>query len=453
MPKRLWAKTVLPAMGSFYGIKTKGFGLLQKHKPGELEIIKNLGIYPGEQVLSDSIWYLIQEYYTNNSPDEFVIDKSRKKRTKNLKGFDIQEIKLNELPGSLISTLNFDPESKKVLIGEDRSMAYSWQYPNQSDKIIQTNSTVSHLAVNNDTTYIVEMGSLTPTEKSTGTISILNGSTIISGLNRPVHAIVSDLNADGQPEIVVCNYGNKTGRLSIFSKLNGSYTESVIHQQAGALKSFLNDMNDDGDEDLITMFAQGDESIYIFYNKGNLQFESERILRFSPLMGSNDFDMVDYDQDGDLDIIVAQGDNADITVTPKPYHGIRLFINEKNIFEEKYFFPLYGATKVLAHDFDKDGDMDIVATAFYQEYNILPNEGLIYLENVHNENFEFEAFSFKFTSPVKSYTLAKGDIDNDGDMDIITGHFSYSITKAPKELKELWQKADYDLTILINKIK
>ena len=77
----------------------------------------------------------------------------------------------------------------------------------------------------------------------------------------------------------------------------------------------------------------------------------------------------------------------------------------------------------------------------------------MYLENLDSENFQFQSYSLKYRDPFKSYTLEKGDVDQDGDMDIIVGLFSYTITKAPQHLKELWQMADYDITILLNKFE
>ena len=275
--------------------------------------------------------------------------------------------------------------------------------------------------------------------------------TLIDQLGRPVYMNVNDLNEDGVDEIVVCNFGNKSGGLEIYQQVDETFEKIMIHEQAGAIKSLVHDMNNDGRKDLVVMFSQGDESIYIFYQKDDLKFEMDKVLRFNPLFGSNDFVLVDYDGDGDMDIVVAQGDNADMSVIPKPYHGIRIFINTNNKFEEGFFYPLFGVTKVIAHDFDQDGDMDLAATAFFQEYEIAPNEGFVYLENLDSKNYQFQSYSLKTSDPVKSYTLVKGDVDQDGDMDIIFGLFSWPITKVPPALKTLWQGVNYDMTVLYNK--
>lgn len=454
LPKDLWERTVLPEMGSFYGIQKQGIGLLKKMKPEELEIVRSLNIYPETQVISDETWQLIKNYYINNAPESISKPKERKNRTKNLRNFKRQDIDLVGLPESLITSMVFDDSKNRLWVGEDRFMAYSWTLKNGSaDKII-TSSAVSHIEIKPDAVYLLEMGSLLPSELKKGSVSmILNNKkkTLIDQLGRPVYMNVNDLNEDGINEIVVCNYGNKSGGLEIYQQVGETFVKTLIHQQAGAIKSLVHDMNNDGRKDLVVMFSQGDESIYIFYQKEDLNFEMERVLRFKPMFGSNDFVLVDYEGDGDMDIVVAQGDNADVSVTPKSYHGLRLFINRNNKFKEEYFYQLYGATKVIAHDFDQDGDMDLAATAFYQDYESLPNEGFIYLENMDSENYQFQAYTLKNSDPVKSYTLEKGDFDQDGDMDIVFGLFSWPITQVPASLKTLWQGVNYDMTILFNK--
>jgi hypothetical protein len=454
LPKDLWKKNVLPEMGSYYGVKTNGFGLLKKRKPEELEAIISLNIYPETQQISDSTWQSIKNYYINNAPETISNAKERKNRTKNLKDFKRVDIDLLGLPESLITSLVYNEAKNELWIGEDRSRAFSWSLKSGSANNSFTSSVVSHIVIKPETKYFLEMGSLKPSELKKGSVSMTSDDgniTLIENLHRPVYMNVEDLNEDGKPEIIVCNYGSKTGSFEIFEQVGGNFENLFVHEQAGAIKSLVHDMNNDGKEDIVVMFSQGNESIFIFYQQEDLKFETSKILSFNPLYGSNDFIMVDYEGDGDMDIIVAQGDNADITVGEKPYHGIRIFINTNNNFKERFFYPLYGATKVIAHDFDKDGDMDLAATAFYQDYTTLAHEGFVYLENMDSENFLFQSYALKNSDPIKSYTLEKADIDQDGDMDIVFGLFSWSITPVPPLLKTLWQSATYDMTVLFNK--
>ena len=80
LTKDLWERTILPTMGSFYGVQKQGFGLLKKRKPEELEVIKALNIYPETQVISDETWQIIQDYYIDNAPESVPENKERKRK-------------------------------------------------------------------------------------------------------------------------------------------------------------------------------------------------------------------------------------------------------------------------------------------------------------------------------------------------------------------------------------
>ncbi|MCB0564242.1 MAG: VCBS repeat-containing protein [Phaeodactylibacter sp.] len=56
----------------------------------------------------------------------------------------------------------------------------------------------------------------------------------------------------------------------------------------------------------------------------------------------------DLNQDGREDILYVNGDNADYSIVDKPYHGVRLFLNNgNNEFSEKYFHPMPGAFREI----------------------------------------------------------------------------------------------------------
>ena len=177
-------------------------------------------------------------------------------------------------------------------------------------------------------------------------------------------------------------------------------------------------------------------------------------MRFSSIYGSSWFELIDYDGDGDDDIITVNGDNADKSYVQKPYHGMRIHINDgTNNFEEKYFYALNGATRIVARDFDQDGDIDFGVLSTFPDYKKHPEFSFVYLENTDKKTFNFKPYTFKDANVGRWFLMDAGDIDNDGDDDIILSSFTYVFTPVPKHLSKLWEEKNVDIMVLENKLK
>ena len=248
----------------------------------------------------------------------------------------------------------------------------------------------------------------------------------IDGLQRPVESIKVDLNRDGRDDYLVCEFGNITGALSWYeNKGNNQFTRHVLRAVPGAIKAYIRDYNKDGLPDIFVLFAQGDEGIFLFTNKGHGKFDQRPLLRFPPSYGSSYFEMDDFDKDGSPDILYTCGDNADFSPVLKPYHGIYIFLNDGSYnFSLKYFFPMNGCYKAIARDFDGDGDLDIAAVSFFADQKTQPEEGFVYLEN--EGRFRFSPYSLLQAEAGRWLTMDAGDIDGDGRQSILLGNFSLS---------------------------
>src|SRR5690606_7710482 len=127
-------------------------------------------------------------------------------------------------------------------------------------------------------------------------------------LGRPTQVRAADLDTNGTTDYLVCAYGLFAGELAWYPSPGRKY---VIHQAPGALQAEISDVNDDGRPDIWALFAQGDESLYLFTNQGGRGFKKERLLRFPPSYGSSSFEIHDFNNDGHPDILYTCGDNAD----------------------------------------------------------------------------------------------------------------------------------------------
>jgi hypothetical protein len=457
LTKNIWQSHVLPIMASRMGIIYPNYDPLRGLTDEERLIVKKNRIIPDEPLLTNEEYGKIVNYILNIAPDSVSLDEKRLTRNSTLKQFVRQDIQINDKTPSLITGLKYNTTTKILWIGDFYKKVYNWQYDKGVTKVVDSNSPVVDFNFYKGDTYFTEIGKLYPTELSKGSYSQLKDSTsspLVTALHRPVHTEIEDLNNDGIPEIVVCNFGNKTGSLSLFKKDRaGKYTEQVLIPLAGAIKCYVKDMDGDGRKDIVAMFSQGDESVWIFYQKDKLKFKAKRVLRFPPNYGTTDMVLVDYNHDGLTDIVTVHGDNADYSNILKAYHGIRLNINQGNdVFKEKFFYPVYGVTRVLAEDFDKDGDIDFAATAFFPEFGKLIDESFVYLENIDKDKFGFKSYTLKSEVPIKTLALEAADIDGDGDLDIITGNFAQSPGPAPAELDQKWRSAKYGLSIFLNQL-
>ena len=202
---------------------------------------------------------------------------------------------------------------------------------------------------------------------------------------------------------------------------------------------YIRDFNGDGLQDIIGLMGQAREGVFIYYNRGDGTFEESYVVQWPPSYGAAHLSVVDFDGDGDLDLLTANGDNADYALTLKRYHGVRLYLNDgANRFAEAYFFPLNGAYKAQAADFDGDGDLDIAAIGFFADFADSPEEAFVYLENAGGMRFAPSTFDGSLKG--RWLTMDVGDVDLDGDEDIVLGSFAMGWSNVSEELEASWRR-------------
>jgi hypothetical protein len=262
---------------------------------------------------------------------------------------------------------------------------------------------------------------------------------VLKGLKRPVDMAYADLDDDGDEDIVVAEFGNHTGSVSLFVKHHrNSYQRKVLLPEPGSVSIQIDDLDNDGKKDIVVLMAQGDEGIDIYFNQGGNNFERKRILRFPPTYGSSSVSLVDMNQDGYKDMVYVNGDNADASQILKPYHGIHIFINDgHNRFIESYFYQFPGAYKALIHDFDNDGDADIAAISFFPDFVHHPENGFVYLKNISKgDSLNFIPLTIEASKSGRWITMLGGDVNHDNHLDVLLGSFT-SITIAGDTLNTM----------------
>lgn len=457
LPKHIWEDNVLPAMAARMGIKTEKNHPYHKLPFREQMAIIKTGVYPSRPIIDLKDWELLKKYIIDLAPDSLSHDGVKPKSTP-LTQFTINPIVLDSTKASLYTFLKIDTTNSSIIAGSRAGELTSVDLKTMENSDLgYFDTAISDVRLVGDSTFVTTMGIMDPNEIPRGKTVLRNGNTtavLQDSLHRPVHALYEDLDENGTEEIVISEFGNLTGQLNLLEKdAYGFYKSRPLLNLPGTLRVVAKDMDNDGKKDLVVQVAQGDEAMYILYQRENLNFEVTKVLRFSPVYGSSWFELIDYNGDGFDDIITVNGDNADKSFVNKPYHGMRIHLNDgTNNFKEAYFYPINGATRLIARDFDQDGDLDMAILAAFPDYGNHPEFNFVYLENLDSERYTFKQEHLADVKMARWFLMDAADIDGDGDEDLILSSLTYSFTPVPEDLEEVWSESNTDFLFLENKL-
>jgi hypothetical protein len=421
LDKTTWQKSVLPNMRMRLGLESDMFATYLNYDIDELNYLNKAGVYSDTPVLSQTDWQKIEKYYIDTAP--VALKQPIDKVPQILQNFSFLKSKTGSNIAN-VSMVKFDTTNKQIIAGiyNKKNYLVKYNYNLVATDSLKTQSNVTDYSQTMGYNYMLLVGHLRPSDKRNGSlIKIQNNNEqiiLLDSLQRPVDQVFADINNDGSQDVLICEFGNELGKVMWYDLKNNK--KHLLSDLPGARRAIITDMNNDNIPDIVLLLSQGNEQIVIFYGKGKGFFTKKTIVKFAPMLGSSHIEIADIDTDGKADIIHTAGDNADLSVIKKPYHGLRIFKNYGNgVFKQSFFYHLDGATKALVRDFDNDKLPDIAVISYFDVYKKSSNKSFVMLKQ--NADHSFTDYYLPKLQIGKWLVMDAADIDNDGDTDIVLG--------------------------------
>jgi len=221
---------------------------------------------------------------------------------------------------------------------------------------------------------------------------------------------LGDIDSDGDLDLIITGFINIDGgeSIDIISRLyvndgTGAYSEAsgVSLDGVGFSSTSLGDIDNDGDLDLL-LAGSGIAKIYENNGTGGFQETAqgslENVHEASTAFG-------DINNDGALDFIIA-GSGLSVVYTN---NGFGLFHKSLKVNLESL-----GQPSMTLGDIDDDGDLDLILTGFSLSEFVPVSR--VYTNHEHGEYAELLQGNIK---GIFRGSIGVGDFDNDGDLDLV----------------------------------